>query len=99
MWSPGVEGSVVDVVLRSVDVDTDPSTKGSCQVPDWSGPPSGHSARLPDGVGGGQGALHGAADLRLQTGDDASDQVRLINRGTGAAGGGAKPARGGSAKS
>ena len=100
MWSPGVEGSVVDVVLRSVDVDTDPSTKGSCQVPGWSGPPSGHSARLPDGVGGGQGALHGAADLRLQTGDDPSDQVRLVHRGAaGGGGGGAEPTRGGSGKS
>ena len=98
--------SVVDVVLRSVDVDTDSITECSCQVPGWTRPPSSHSVRLSHeagvGAGGGQGALHGAADLRLQTGDDASDQVRLINRGTGAAGGGgggAEPARGGSAKS
>ena len=91
--------SVVDVVLGSVDVDTHPVPEGPGQVPDWSRPPSSHSCV---GARAGQGALDGGGDLRLQTGDDASDQVRLINRGTGAAGGGgggAEPARGGSAKS
>ena len=95
------QSSVVDVVLWSVNVDTDPSTEGSCQVSGWSSsrPPSGRSARLPD-CGGGQGALHGATDLRLQTGDDPSDEVRLIHRGAAGGGGGAaEPTRGGSGKS
>ena len=101
-----LEGSVFDVVLRSVNIDAHSIAECSCQVPGCSRPPGGDSIRLSDqagvGAGAGQGALHGAGDLRLQTGDDASDEVRLINRGTGGAGGaggGAEPARGGSGKS
>ena len=98
-----LEASVLDVVLRSVNIDAHSIAECSCQVPGCSRPPGGDSIRLSDqagvGAGAGQGALHGAGDLRLQTGDDASDEVRLINRGTGGAGGGAEPARGSPGKS
>ena len=82
--------SVVDVVLGSVDVDTHPVPEGPGQVPDWSRPPSSHSCV---GARAGQGALDGAADLRLQAGDDASDQVRLVERRAGAAGAAGGPGK------
>ena len=66
---------VVDVVLGSVNAHTDSVPEGPGQVPGASG--SGEGVGLSGEAGGGgasQGSLDGGADLRLEAGDDLSDE-------------------------